>query len=121
MFQGSLMGVSMKCQGCFMHVSWIESFKGVLRKFYESFKGEVMKGATILIVMVTDLMIPPNVNLFWRKCGVIHTMVMWGVLMWPVPSGLTLRGRNVMVMWGENARNMYVRIMWAEDIWLILG
>ena len=33
------MGVSMKYQGCFMQVSWIGSFKGVLRKFYESFNG----------------------------------------------------------------------------------
>ena len=37
-FQGSLMGVSMKYQGCFMEVSWIGSFKGVSRKFHESFK-----------------------------------------------------------------------------------
>ena len=38
-FQGSLMGVLMKYQECFMQVSWIGSFKGVSRKFYESFKG----------------------------------------------------------------------------------
>ena len=37
--QGSLMGVSMKYQGCFMQVSWIGSFKVVSRKFQESFKG----------------------------------------------------------------------------------
>ena len=39
MFQGSLMGVSMKYQGCLIQVSWIGSFKGVLRKFQEAFKG----------------------------------------------------------------------------------
>ena len=33
----SLMGVSMKYQGCFMQVSWIGSFKVVSRKFQESF------------------------------------------------------------------------------------
>ena len=38
MFQGSLIGVSMKYQGCFMQVSWIGSFKGVSRKFQVSFK-----------------------------------------------------------------------------------
>ena len=36
-FQGSLVGVSMKYQGCFMQLSWIRSFKGVSRKFQESF------------------------------------------------------------------------------------
>ena len=35
----SLMGVSMKYQGCFMQVSWIGSFNCVSRKFRESFKG----------------------------------------------------------------------------------
>ena len=39
MFQGSLMGVSMKYQRCFMQVTWIGSFKGVSRKFQEYFKG----------------------------------------------------------------------------------
>ena len=39
MFQGSLMGVSMKYHGCFMQVSWIGSFKVVSRKFQKSFKG----------------------------------------------------------------------------------
>ena len=39
MFQGSLMGVSMKYQGCFMHVSWIGSFKVVSRKFQGCFEG----------------------------------------------------------------------------------
>ena len=39
MFQGRLMGVSMKYQGCFMQVSWIGSFKGVSRKFQKLFKG----------------------------------------------------------------------------------
>ena len=38
-FQGSLMGVSIKYQGYFMQVSWIRSFKGASRKFQESFKG----------------------------------------------------------------------------------
>ena len=38
MFQGSLMGVSMKYQGCFMQVSWLGSFKVVSKKFQE-FKG----------------------------------------------------------------------------------
>ena len=33
------MGVSIKYQGCFMQDSWIGSFKGVSRKFQESFKG----------------------------------------------------------------------------------
>ena len=37
-FQGSLMGVSIKYQLCFMKVSWIGSFMGVSRKFPESFK-----------------------------------------------------------------------------------
>ena len=32
------MGVAMKYQLCFMKVSWIGSFKGVSRKFHESFK-----------------------------------------------------------------------------------
>ena len=35
MFQGSLMGVSMKYQGCFMKVSLVGSFKVVSRKFQE--------------------------------------------------------------------------------------
>ena len=35
----SLMGVSMKYQGCFMQVSWIGRSKVVSRKFQESFKG----------------------------------------------------------------------------------
>ena len=39
MFQRSLIGVSMKYQGCFMQVSWIGSFNGVSRKFQKSFKG----------------------------------------------------------------------------------
>ena len=39
MFQGSLMGVSMKYRGCCIQVSWIGSFKVVSRKFQESFKG----------------------------------------------------------------------------------
>ena len=39
MFQGSLMGVSMKDQGCFMHVSWFGSFKGVLRSVLGCFNG----------------------------------------------------------------------------------
>ena len=38
MFQGSLMGVSMKYQGSFIQVSWIGSFKVFSRKFQE-FKG----------------------------------------------------------------------------------
>ena len=49
MFQGSIMGVSMKYQGCFMQVSCIGSFKkvsgvlqgcfeGVLREFQGYFK-----------------------------------------------------------------------------------
>ena len=38
MFQGSLMGVSIKYQGSFMQVSWIGSFKVVSREFQE-FKG----------------------------------------------------------------------------------
>ena len=38
MFQGSLMGVSMRYQGCFIQVSWIGSFKKVSRKF-QAFKG----------------------------------------------------------------------------------
>ena len=38
-FQGSLMGVSMKYEGCFMQVSWIGRFKDVSRNFQESFKG----------------------------------------------------------------------------------
>ena len=42
-FQGSLMGVSMKYQLCFMKVSWIGSFKGVSRKFRETFKS-VLRG-----------------------------------------------------------------------------
>ena len=32
------MGVSMKYQGCFMQVSWIGSFKGISKKFQESFE-----------------------------------------------------------------------------------
>ena len=39
MFQESLIVVSMKYQGCFMQVTCIGSFKGVSRKFQESFKG----------------------------------------------------------------------------------
>ena len=34
-------GCLMKYPGCFMQVSWIRSFKGVSRKFQESFKGVV--------------------------------------------------------------------------------
>ena len=41
-FQGSLMGVSMQYQGYFIQVSLIGSFKGVSRKFQESFK-DVLK------------------------------------------------------------------------------
>ena len=37
-FQGSLKGVSIKYQGCFIQVSWIGSFKVVSRNFQE-FKG----------------------------------------------------------------------------------
>ena len=37
-FQGSLKGVSMKYQGCFIEVSRVEIFKGVSRKFRDSFK-----------------------------------------------------------------------------------
>ena len=39
MFQGSLMGVSIKYQGCFVQVSWIGGFKVVSRKFKGCFKG----------------------------------------------------------------------------------
>ena len=53
MFQGSLMGVPMKYQGCVMQVSWMGSFKkvstvlqgcfeGVLREFQGCFK-EVLR------------------------------------------------------------------------------
>ena len=35
----SLIGVTMKYQGCFMQVLWLGSFKVVSRKFQESFKG----------------------------------------------------------------------------------
>ena len=38
MFQGSLIGVSMKYQRCFMQVSWKESFKDGSRTFQECFK-----------------------------------------------------------------------------------
>ena len=38
MFQGSLMDVSMKYQGCFMKVSCIGSFKGVSKKFQGRFR-----------------------------------------------------------------------------------
>ena len=38
MFQGRLMGVSMKYQRCFMQDSWKGSFKDVSRKFQECFK-----------------------------------------------------------------------------------
>ena len=38
-FQGSLMGVSMKYELCFMQVSGIASFKGVSKKFQKSFMG----------------------------------------------------------------------------------
>ena len=41
MFQGSLMGVSIKYQGCFIQVSRKGSFKGISRKFQESLKGVV--------------------------------------------------------------------------------
>ena len=37
-FNGNLKGVSMKYQGCFMHVSWFGSFKGVLRSFFRVFQ-----------------------------------------------------------------------------------
>ena len=39
MFQGSLMVVSMKYQGCFMQVSWIECFKKVSRVLQGCFDG----------------------------------------------------------------------------------
>ena len=39
MFQGSLKGVSMMYEGCFLQVSWIGSYMGVSRKLQESFKG----------------------------------------------------------------------------------
>ena len=39
MFQVSLMGVSMKYQGCFMQFSWIGSFKVVSRVLQGCFKG----------------------------------------------------------------------------------
>jgi len=38
-FQGSLMGVSMKYQGCFMQVSWIGSFKVVSKKVSRVLQG----------------------------------------------------------------------------------
>ena len=38
MCPGSLMGVSIKYQGCFMQISWIGIFKVVSRKFQEFFK-----------------------------------------------------------------------------------
>ena len=40
-FQGSLNDVSIKYQGCFIHVSRKGSFKGISRKFQESLKGVV--------------------------------------------------------------------------------
>ena len=42
-FKGSLIGVSMKYQGCSVQVSWIRSFRGVSRKFQESSKGVLRK------------------------------------------------------------------------------